>query len=147
LRRQNAHGCQHRRIALDQVRLVVQCGPRHRHQRARSPLRQAARLRIGHLPTAGARALSAVHGGPNKGFGILRNEWYVRRYVSNRSQWLRDPDTGKRQRVERPRDEWKIAEVPHLRIVEEDVWQAARGRAEPLSQQPGKGRGALLARC
>ncbi len=49
LRRQHTHCCQHRRIALGEPRLLTQRRPRHRHQRARSPFRQATRLRLGDL--------------------------------------------------------------------------------------------------
>lgn len=50
-------------------------------------------------------AVSAIYGSPVKGSGILNNSMYVGQYVWNRSQWIKDPDTGRRQRTERPREE------------------------------------------
>lgn len=92
-------------------------------------------------PRGGSWAVSALYGCPNKGSGILNNELYAGRLIWNRSQWLKDPDTGKRQRVERPRDEWKVAEVPELRIVSDDLWTAARHYIDTKRAKPGKGRG------
>ncbi len=81
-------------------------------------------------PRGRSWAVSAIYGSPVKGAGILNNQLYAGRYVWNRSQWLKDPDTGKRQRIERPRHEWLEAEVPELRIVADDVWQAVRARID-----------------
>ena len=39
------------------------------------------------------------------------------RLVWNRRQWLKDPDSGRRRYVDRPREEWQVREVPELRIV------------------------------
>lgn len=71
---------------------------------------------------------SAIYGNPLKLSGVLNNELYIGRYIWNRSKWVKDPDTGKRTRMERPRDEWSITDMPHLRIVPGDLWQAARDR-------------------
>jgi len=59
---------------------------------------------------------------------VLNNELYIGRYIWNRSQWVKDPDSHKRVRVERPRNEWHIVERPDLRIVTDELWQAARAR-------------------
>lgn len=92
-------------------------------------------------PRGGTWAISALYGCPGKGSGVLNNELYVGRLIWNRSQWLKDPDTGKRQRVERPPQEWKIAELPDLRIIDEELWQAVRARMNYQRAKPNKGRG------
>jgi len=92
-------------------------------------------------PRGGSWAVSALYGSPAKGSGILNNELYIGRLIWNRSQWLKDPDSGKRQRVERPREEWKIAERAELRIIDEETWHAVRARVEPRQALRGKGRG------
>ena len=79
-------------------------------------------------PRGGTWAVSALYGSPNKGSGVLNNELYIGRYIWNRSQWVKDPDSHKRVRVERPRNEWHIVERPDLRIVTDELWQAARAR-------------------
>lgn len=81
-------------------------------------------------PRGGTWAVSAIYGSPVKGTGILNNELYAGRYIWNRSQWIKDPDTAKRQRVERPRSEWRIVEVPELRIVSGELWHRVRQRID-----------------
>ena len=63
-----------------------------------------------------------------KGVGMLGNPMYAGRPVWNRTKWLHHPVTGKRVRTIRPKSEWVTVEHPELRIIEEDVWQAASAR-------------------
>ncbi|HKQ30559.1 MAG TPA: recombinase family protein [Burkholderiales bacterium] len=79
-------------------------------------------------PRGGTWAVSALYGSPAKGTGILNNELYIGRYIWNRSQWVKDPDTGKRKRIERPANEWRVVEREDLRIVSDEAWSAARVR-------------------
>lgn len=79
-------------------------------------------------PRGGTWAVSALYGCPLKGSGILNNSLYIGRYVWNRSQWLKDPDSGKRTRVDRPRSEWKVDERAELRIISDELWQKVRER-------------------
>ena len=79
-------------------------------------------------PRGGTWAVSGIYGSPAKGCGILNNEMYIGRYIWNRSQWVKDPDTGNRQRIDRPESEWKITEMPELRIIDDNLWQAVRSR-------------------
>jgi DNA invertase Pin-like site-specific DNA recombinase len=81
-------------------------------------------------PRAGTWAVSALYGSPNKGSGILNNELYAGRYIWNRSRWIKDPDTRRRQRVDRPRHEWRIEARPKLRIVDERLWERVRARMD-----------------
>lgn len=89
-------------------------------------------------PRASTWAVSALYGAPNKGSGILNNELYIGRYIWNRSQWVKDPDTGKRQRIDRPKEEWKITDVPELRIVDDSLWHAARLRMDAPRMRGGR---------
>lgn len=86
------------------------------------------------VPSArgGTWAVSALVGTT----GMLGNELYIGRVVWNRKQWLKDPDTGKRRYVERPREEWQEREAPELRIIDEPLWLAVRDR-----QRNGPARG------
>lgn len=91
----------------------------------------------------GTWAVSALYGCPNKGSGVLNNELYAGRYVWNRSQWKKDPDTGKRFRLVRPPEEWLVEDRLELRIVPEDLWQAVRDRMNGTRLANGsKGKGA-----
>jgi site-specific DNA recombinase len=62
---------------------------------------------------------------------ILRNERYRGVVHWNTSEWRKDPDTGKRQRVARPRSEWITHRDDSLRIVSDDLWQRAQRRLVP----------------
>ncbi|MEZ2744305.1 recombinase family protein [Halopseudomonas bauzanensis] len=81
-------------------------------------------------PRGSSWAVSAIYGSPVKGSGIINNQLYVGRYIWNRSQWIKDPDTGKRQRIERPRHEWREADLPELRIIDDVLWQRVRSRID-----------------
>jgi site-specific DNA recombinase len=82
---------------------------------------------------------TTINGSPKRGNGILNNELYVGRIVWNRQRFIKDPDTGKRVSRLNPRDEWVVQEVPELRIVTEDLWEAvkARQRAVNVNSETG----------
>jgi site-specific DNA recombinase len=84
-------------------------------------------------PRGGTWAVSALSGDAAKGLGLLNNEMYVGRWVWNKRQWLKDPDTGARRYIDRPREEWQTREMPELRIVTDEVWQQVRARYSPQS--------------
>lgn len=90
--------------------------------------RIAARLNEMGVRTArgGTWAASAIHGREDRGTGILNNELYRGVYVWNRAQFVKDPDTGRRQRVDRPAHEVLRREEPGLRIVSEELWEMSR---------------------
>jgi site-specific DNA recombinase len=62
---------------------------------------------------------------------ILRNERYRGVVHWNTSEWRKDPDSGKRQRVMRPRAEWISHVDESLRIVSEELWERAQRRTSP----------------
>ena len=70
-----------------------------------------------------------------KGVGMLGNPMYAGKPVWNRTKWLHHPVSGKRVRSMLPESEWVITNDPALRIIDEDVWQAACARA--VSQRHG----------
>ena len=97
-------------------------------------------------PRGSSWAISALYGQPRYGTGILRNELYCGRYVWNRSRWVKHAEKPGRRRIERPREEWHVREVPHLRIVSEDLWRAAQARLSgPKRVTAGKPKRSLLA--
>ena len=58
-------------------------------------------------------------------------ERYTGRITWNASVWRKDPDTGKRQRVMRPRSEWITRQDEAQRIISNELWQRAQRRFEP----------------
>jgi DNA invertase Pin-like site-specific DNA recombinase len=92
-------------------------------------------------PRGSTWAVSAIYGSPNKGTGVLNNEIYRGRYTWNRSQWVKDPDTGKRRRIERPESEWQSEDRPELRIIDDATWLATRDRMNTPARLNGSQRG------
>ena len=70
---------------------------------------------------------------------ILHNERYRGRVVWNKTRKLRNPLTGKR--LHRPRDssEWKVVEMPHLRIISDELWLRVQERLEFARQAFARG--------
>ena len=77
---------------------------------------------------------NTINGNRKRGTGILNNELYIGRQIWNRLEYRKDPDTRKRVSRLRPREEWRIVEVPDLRIVEDDLWQQVKARQDNLSK-------------
>lgn len=83
-------------------------------------------------PRGHAWAFSALYGHPQKGTGILRNSMYTGLLIWNRSQWVKDPETGVRKRRERPQEEWITHQDESLRIVDQDLWERVQARLEAI---------------
>jgi site-specific DNA recombinase len=71
---------------------------------------------------------STIHGNPARGTGILNNELYVGRLVWNRLRYVKDPDTGKRVSRPNPPSAWVTTAVPHLRIIDDELWEQVKAR-------------------
>ena len=71
---------------------------------------------------------STIHGNVSRGTGILNNELYVGRMIWNRLRYVKDPDTGKRVSRLNPESEWITTEVPHLRIIDDELWNQVKSR-------------------
>lgn len=96
-----------------------------------SPREIAAGLNADCVPPprkGGTWNASTINGNAARGSGILHNRLYVGEIVWNRLRMVRDPDTGKRISRENPPEEWRRADAPHLRIVDQETWDAAQSR-------------------
>lgn len=78
---------------------------------------------------------TTIRGRRSQGIGILNNELYVGVRVWNHRQAVKDPRTGRTVRRPNPESEWVRAEVPGLRIVSDDMWQAVKRRQSALGEQ------------
>ncbi len=83
-------------------------------------------------PSGGDWGFSTINGNQKRGNGILNNEMYIGKLVWNRQRFIKDPDTGKRQARPNPESEWVIQDAPELRIVEDDLWSAVKGRQKTV---------------
>lgn len=79
-------------------------------------------------PRGNAWNASTINGNLQRGAGILLNGIYAGRIVWNKVRMIKNPATGKRLSRPNPNEQHRIAEAPHLRIVVEDIWQAAQAR-------------------
>ena len=102
-----------------------------------SPRAIARRLNEDGIPGPKGRLWtdSVLRGHAKRGTGLLNNELYIGRLVWNRQRFMKNPDTGKRVARINPPEEWIVAEVPELRIVDDGLWQAAKARQGELSEK------------
>ena len=102
-----------------------------------SPRAIARRLNEDGIPGASGKLWtdSVLRGHAKRGTGLLNNELYIGRLVWNRQRFLKNPDTGKRVARLNPPEEWIIVEVPELRIVDDELWQAAKARQGEISEK------------
>jgi hypothetical protein len=70
---------------------------------------------------------------------FLNNEMYIGRIVWNRQRFVKNPDTDKRMSRLNPREEWVIQDVPELRIIDQDLWDAVKVRQQTVNQNPETG--------
>jgi site-specific DNA recombinase len=71
---------------------------------------------------------TTIRGQLDRGTGILNNSLYAGRLEWNRCSYVKDPRTGKKVARPNPPEQWEIVPVPELRIVEGELWAAAKAR-------------------
>jgi site-specific DNA recombinase len=106
------------------------------------------RFAVGEGPRAIARTLNqrgvpGPHGRPwgdttirghaKKGTGLLNNQLYRARQVWGRQRFVKDPATGRRVSRLNPAGSEVVTKVPHLRIIDEQLWDAVKRRQAEVS--------------
>ncbi|EAU44721.1 recombinase family protein [Salipiger bermudensis] len=96
-------------------------------------------------PSVGTKRASSGHwkqntinGNRTRGTGILNNELYIGRRIWNRLCYRKDPLTEKKRSTLNPESEWQIVEVPQLRIVDQELWDAVKTRQESQAKRRSK---------
>jgi site-specific DNA recombinase len=107
----------------------------------------------GESPRAIAKALNAegvpgpegrqwrdttIRGQFDRGTGLLNNTLYVGRLEWNRTAYVKDPRTGKRVARIKGKDKREITEVPDLRIVDDELWNAVKRRQAAVGFEIGR---------
>jgi len=69
---------------------------------------------------------------------LLPNELYRGRMHWNKTEWRKNPDTGRRTTRSRPQSEWISHDMPELRIIEEALWERVIARRERASIRGAK---------
>jgi site-specific DNA recombinase len=104
----------------------------------RSPKAIARRLNADGIP--GPRGTlwrdSAIRGHRVRGTGLLNNELYIGRLVWNRLRYVKDPGSGRRVSRRNPPESWIIEDVPHLRIVDDALWERVKTRQGAIGADP-----------
>ena len=79
-------------------------------------------------PRGGHWNASTIGGSRKRQNGILQNTLYVGRIVWNRQSFIKDPDTGRRVSRPNPPTEWMESNLPELRIIDDETWNAVQRR-------------------
>ena len=105
-----------------------------------SPRHIARQLNAEGIPGPDGRSWgdTTIRGQVDRGTGILNNTLYIGRLSWDRCGYVKDPRTGKR--VARPHapDSWEIAEIPTLRIVDQELWDAVKARQVAIGFAVGR---------
>jgi site-specific DNA recombinase len=101
----------------------------------------------GHSPRAIARTLNTesipgpkgrpwqdttIRGHATRRTGIVRNDLYRGQLVWNKQHYVKDPKTGRRLARPNPQEQWVVEDVPHLRIVDQELWQKVQNRLDGI---------------
>jgi site-specific DNA recombinase len=115
----------------------------------KSPLAIARDLNADGVP--GPKGLAwrdtSIRGDVRRGTGIINNELYVGVRVWNHKHYVTDPGSGKRVTRFNRESEWIRNEVPELRIVSDEMWQAAKRQQAALAERHAGIREAAQARA
>ncbi len=117
-----------RRIVIDEAQAVTVRRIFDRYL-AGSGLREIAHaLNAEGVPSTRPRALAKLRASwaPSAIRAMLLNPIYAGERVFNRSEWIKDHETGKRQRFERPESEWIREDRPDLALINRATFDAAQ---------------------
>ncbi|WP_435311751.1 recombinase zinc beta ribbon domain-containing protein, partial [Primorskyibacter sedentarius] len=78
-----------------------------------------------------------MNGNPARGTGILNNELYIGRRVWNRLRYSKDPLTGRRVSRLNPPEKLTVTDIPELRIIDQELWNAVKDRQAMMSNERG----------
>jgi hypothetical protein len=94
------------------------------------PRRIVLALNADGIPGAGGGIWfdSTILGRPMRGDGLLRNSLYAGRLVWRRRINVKDPTSGAKLRRKASPDAVLGTDVPHLRIIEPDLWERVQAR-------------------
>ncbi|MGH1379127.1 MAG: recombinase family protein [Alphaproteobacteria bacterium] len=88
-------------------------------------------------PSGKSWGQSTIYGNRRRGTGIINNHLYIGELIWNRQRFIKDPSTGKRLSRPNPENEWIRKDMPKLRIVSQELWDAAKARQKELDERTG----------
>ncbi|MBT3022027.1 MAG: recombinase family protein [Candidatus Thiodiazotropha sp. (ex Lucina aurantia)] len=128
----------YREIDEDQAKVICRIFSEYANDN-KSPKAIASDLNDEGIPCPSGKAWgqSTIYGNRRRGTGIINNELYIGQLVWNRQRFLKDPRTGKRVARPNPESEWIRQDVPELRIVPQELWDAVKARQKALDALTG----------
>ena len=99
-----------------------------------SPEAIVKRLNKEGVPGPGGRPWSntTLRGQADRGTGLLNNALYRGVLEWNRCSYVKDPRTGNRVARPNPPEKWESQAVPHLRIIDDELWENTKQRQRKL---------------
>ena len=67
--------------------------------------------------------------------GLLNNPIYIGKYYWNRTEQIRNPETGKKNKRLKDESEWILVEMPELIIISDDLWSKVKERQSSRKQK------------
>ena len=124
-----------RHVDADEARIINQIFQRYAEGSSPKSIAEWLNSRGIAAPKGGSWAFTAIYGHQKKDTGILNNPMYIGTEIWNRSKWIKDPMTGRRKRLERPKEEWVVHDSPELRIVPQELWNAVKKRQKDTAEK------------
>ena len=120
-------------IDQDQAEIVLRIF--REYAEGQSAIEIATRLNSEHVPgpRGGEWSASTINGSRTRQNGILGNRLYIGELVYNRQRFEKHPETRRRQAKPNPESEWLRQDVPELRIVPQELWDAAQAKRVAFS--------------
>ena len=78
---------------------------------------------------------TTIRGQRDRGTGVLNNSAYIGNLTYGRTEYKKDPRTGKRVARPQPEDKWIVTLVPDLRIIDDGLWQAVKARQAAVTRE------------
>ncbi|MDX2277380.1 MAG: recombinase family protein [Hyphomonadaceae bacterium] len=119
-----------RRIKPDEAAIVVRIFEEFASGRASKAIAKSLNNDGVRSPSGGGWTYGSINGNRKRGTGIINNEMYVGKIVWNRVREDRDPDTHQRIVRINPDENWIVHDAPHLRILEQDLWDRVKAQQD-----------------
>jgi site-specific DNA recombinase len=107
------------------------------YARGVSPRAIAFGLNAEGIPAQRGRAWrdTTILGSRQRRTGILNNERYIGKLTWNRQKFWVDPDSGRGNCRMKDESEWVRSEMPHLRIVDDELWNQVKARQGEITRR------------
>ena len=121
---------------IDEAEAEIVCGIFRRFAAGEGPRAIARALNERGVPGPYGRPWgdTTIRGHAKKGTGVLNNELYRGRLVWGRQRFIKDPATGRRVSRLNAAGSEVVIEVAHLRIVDDELWDAVKRRQAEVSR-------------